>query len=252
MRKHVYQYIQGKAFNFIQLKSKLSTGTPIEIKNRMEWIIYNDIFVEGDYDLSIQNVLNAPDSDINILDLGANVGFFDLRVAHLASLNQSKKRITITAIEGSKNLCEELTKRLAPLNVNANMKIDIVHGLVGSRSGAGLLYQFKDHGLNSTLRISGKPVEISYIDLTEACRQFKEIHLLKCDIEGSELSFIKNYPDLLRKTRAIVIEFHPEFCDVDQCIQTLKEHDFIESETKKDYGNCFIQYFRREEHHHNL
>jgi FkbM family methyltransferase len=246
MRERVYQYIQGKAFNFIQLRSKLSTGIPIEIKNRMEWIIYNDIFVECDYDLSIQNVLNASDSEINVVDLGANVGFFDLRVAHLASLNKSEKKITITAIEGSKTLCGELRKRILALNVNVNIKIDIVHGLVGARRGKGLLYQFKDHGLNSTSRISGKPVEVSYIDLTEVCRSFQEIHLLKCDIEGSELSFIQNYPDLLQKTHAIVIEFHPEFCDAEHCIQQLKEHSFVESQMRKEYGNCFIQYFRRE------
>lgn len=214
----------------------------------MEWIIYNDIFVEGDYDLSIQNVLKASDSAINIVDLGANVGFFDLRVAHLASLNKSEKKIAITAIEGSKKLCGELRKRLLPLNVNVNIKIDVVHGLVGARSGTGLLYQFKDHGLNSTSRISGNPVETSYIDLTEVCNSFREIHLLKCDIEGSELSFVQTYPALLQKTQAIVIEFHPEFCDAEHCIQQLKEHSFVESQARKEYGNCFIQYFRREPH----
>ena len=222
MRKRIYQYLQSKAFNFIQLKSKLSTEIPIEIRNKMEWIIYNDIFVEGDYDLPIQNTFETPGSAINIVDLGANVGFFDLRIAHLASLRRTEKKITVKAIEGSKRLCAELARRLLLLNVNSNIQIDIVHGLVGARSGTGLLYEFNDHGLNSTLRHTGKPVETPYVDLNEVCGSFLEIHLLKCDIEGSELSFIQSYPDLLQKTRAVVIEFHPEFCNPQHCIQQLK------------------------------
>jgi FkbM family methyltransferase len=211
----------------------------------MEWIIYNDIFVEGDYDLPIQNILKSSDSAINIVDLGANVGFFDFRIAHLAALNKSEKKFTIKAVEGSKRLCEELGTRLSLLNGTTDIQIVIVHGLVGVRSGTGLLYQFKDHGLNSTSRPSGKPVETHYVDLAEVCRSFDEIHLLKCDIEGSELSFIENYPDLLQKTRAIVIEFHPEFCNPEHCIQRLKDHGYIEAQLIKDYGNCFIQYFQK-------
>jgi FkbM family methyltransferase len=248
MRKRIYQYLQSKAFNFIQLKSKLSTGIPIEIRNKMEWIIYNDIFVEGDYDLPIQNTFETPGSAINIVDLGANVGFFDLRIAHLASLHKIEKKITVKAIEASRRLCSELGRRSRSLNVNPNIQIDIVHGLVGARSGTGLLYEFNDHGLNSTLRHTGNPVETPYVDLSGLCSSFPEIHLLKCDIEGSELSFIQTYPDLLKKTRAVVIEFHTEFCNPQQCIQQLRENGFREAQGIKDYGNCFIQYFQKARH----
>lgn len=243
MRKRIYHYIQGKAFNFVQLKSKLSTGIQIQVKNKMEWIIYNDIFVEGDYDQPILDTLERSDSAINIVDLGANVGFFDLRIAHLASIRNSSKKITVKAVEGSQKLCEELRQRLLLSSISPNIQVDILHGLIGARSGSGLLYQFNDHGLNSTSRPNGEPHEIRYIDLAGVCSSFQDIHLLKCDIEGSELSFIQNYPDVLQKTRGIVIEFHPEFCNPEHCIQLIKDNGFIERHSRKDYGNCFIQYF---------
>lgn len=245
MRKQVHRYLQGKAFKIIQLESKLSSGIQISIKNRMEWIIYNDIFVEGDYDAAILDILETSDSSINVLDLGANVGFFDLRLVHLAYIKNSAKRFTVKAVDGSEALCDEFRQRIYLSKVNSEFQIDILHGLIGAKSGKGLLYQFNQHGLNSTSRPHGNPVETSYINLTEVCNSFQEIHLLKCDIEGSELSFIQTYPDLLQKTRALVVEFHPEFCNPEHCIQHIKEIGFNESGPRKDYGNCFIQYFRK-------
>jgi hypothetical protein len=49
------------------------------------------------------------------------------------------------------------------------------------------------------------------------------LNLIKCDIEGAEEIFIPNYPELLRKTDAIVVEFHHTGIDYEQCLRSLKE-----------------------------
>lgn len=211
----------------------------------MEWIIYNDIFVEGDYDVPISDVLNSTNQSLNIVDLGANVGFFDLRVAHLTRLNRSSKEVNIIAVEASKKLCEELTNRWITPEMPSSVKLEVIHGLVGSKSGSGQLFQFDDHGLNSAFRKNGKSISVNYINLSKACSNFHTIDLLKCDIEGSELNFIANNEDILSKTNALVIEFHPEFCDIASCKNQLKQSGFSQSQLIKDYGNCAVHYFKR-------
>jgi FkbM family methyltransferase len=247
VQQSLYRFLKRKAFAVLNLEVNLSSGIRIAVKNKMEWIIYNDIFVECDYDRPILEALNSHDHTINILDLGANVGFFDLRVAHLASINSSSKKLYIKAVEASAALCKELAERWNLPKTRSDIKFEIVEGLVGSRDGSGQFFHFHDHGLNSIFRKNGKSQRVKNINLSQACECFEQIHLLKCDIEGSELNFLENYPDILQKTKTLVIEFHPEFCDIRTCKEILKRNGFNHSQVFKDYGNCSIHYFAKTE-----
>jgi hypothetical protein len=59
--------------------------------------------------------------------------------------------------------------------------------------------------------------------------------LLKCDIEGSELSFLKNYKDLLYRVKKAVFEFHPTYCDKSQCFDILREAGFTNNKILKKH-----------------
>ena len=65
-----------------------------------------------------------------------------------------------------------------------------------------------------------------YIDLNSLFTQHPHIDLLKCDIEGAELLFIQHYPELLRKVRVAVFEFHDDMCDTQQCRRLLSAYGF--------------------------
>jgi FkbM family methyltransferase len=243
-KKELYRYLRKKAFNALNLKVRLSSGITISVENKMEWIIYNDIFVEGDYDTAIFESFKKT-SVINIVDLGANAGFFILRVGHLAYVHRVHQKINIKAVEASKELCTQLYKRFNISENQSNISIEIIEGLIGSKSGSSEFFQFDNHGLNSVFRKNGKSVSTQHVDLTQVCETFETIDLVKCDIEGSELKFIENYPDILKKTKALIIEFHPEFCDLVACKKALKEYGFGQPQLIKDYGNCSIHYFRK-------
>ena len=49
--------------------------------------------------------------------------------------------------------------------------------------------------MNSTLSAAGKPTAVPYIDIDAMMQGVEQIDLLKCDIEGSELQFVENYPE---------------------------------------------------------
>ena len=71
------------------------------------------------------------------------------------------------------------------------------------------------------------------------------IHLIKCDIEGSEFSLIESYPALLRKTRRMVIEFHSPFGDIPRAIETMRNLGFTKVSTLRESALTPTIYFSR-------
>jgi FkbM family methyltransferase len=150
-------------------------------------------------------------------------------------------------VEGSATLCQALYRRVGR-QCKSLFQVEIVNGLIGKRNGAGVLYEFDDHGLNSVSRKNGKRNEVSFVNLSEKYEDISRIDLVKCDIEGSELEFLKNYHDLLLKARSVVIEFHPELCDQKECERILKSMGFTLHELIRDYGGCSVHLFVKPEY----
>lgn len=82
----------------------LPSGLTVKVEDQGEWLIYNDIFVDGEYDLPIQEALQAKSSKdvFTIVDIGANVGFFTLKAADWLLRNSNAVNdFRIVCIEGS-------------------------------------------------------------------------------------------------------------------------------------------------------
>ena len=210
----------------------------------MEWRIYNDIFVDREYDIPITETL-ARTGRITILNLGANVGFFDLRVMHLLKSMSFHEHVLIKSIEASKKLCEEYRKRCVVFNNDPHLEVQIFCGLIGQPNSEQTFFEFEDHGLNSIFRGDGLPVKITTINVEEVCRDVERINLLKCDIEGSEEVFLANYETVLRKTDAVVIEIHREFSNEDRCLAILRENGFAQQQSLHQYENGALYYMKR-------
>src|SRR5437868_6514862 len=60
-------------------------GLSVKVASRSDWIIFNEIFVDRIYDRAIALALNQAKNDrmLNVLDLGANVGFFATRFSQM-------------------------------------------------------------------------------------------------------------------------------------------------------------------------
>ncbi len=88
-------------------------------------------------------------------------------------------------------------------------------------------------------------VEASYLDLDQLVSKDVSIDLLKCDIEGSELELLENYPDLMRRARNLLIELHPLRCDRARCETLLKEYGFRCERTIHDSPHFVLRFYRR-------
>jgi hypothetical protein len=238
-------FLRHHALRFLNLSHQTSTGMKIAIQNESEWRLYNDIFIDGDYDEPILGLLSLKQNDpVTVLDLGSNVGFFIQRVIHLALANSSTNRFSVLGVEASQPLCDESKKRLnSSILSKEQFDITIHRGLIGQLGGHGVFFHFKDHGLSSIFRNKGKAETIPFINLLSVIPSWKKIDLLKCDIEGSEMIFLENYPSILGITRSAVFEFHTEFCDYPSCIKILKAHGFVNNNVIRKSPHSILEFF---------
>ena len=246
MRK-LFHIIRHFAFQFANLSHTTSTGMRILIKSEMEWRIYNDVFVDGDYDeVILKLIAKTQQKNYTILDLGFNVGFFTLRLVHLALAKSNHNNFRIQGIEASEELIKESQQRINSLDLSKDkFKIKLNRGLIGQVDGQGTFYHFKDHGLSSVFRKNGKAETIPFINISHLISDWEQVDLLKCDIEGSEFEFIKNYPDILKKTNLAIFEFHTEFCHYEDCIKLITLSGLIQRQIIRRSSHSCIELFWR-------
>lgn len=224
-------------FDWLDLSWITPTGVAITLGNYGDWVVYNEIFVSGEYDQALSLAFDAAHADgrpLQIVDVGANTGFFTLRaVDRIRRRGWAGRGLSITAIEGHPQCVETYRKRVFQRN-QLEQHATLVHGLAGRRTGAATLYEDIVRVSSSTSRrkgISGdgrpaRGVRVSYVDLSALFASTPRIDLLKCDIEGSEQLFIETYADVLAKVQVAVFELHRNLCDTDRCQALLREYGF--------------------------
>jgi FkbM family methyltransferase len=223
--RFLYQFL----YNALGLEHKLQSGLIVKVASKGEWWVYNDIFVDGEYDLPICAALkeSSPVQPFVVLDLGANVGYFAFRVMDL--INQQGRNasdLDITMVEGSPKTFLELEKRIRSHKLPTE-GVRIVHGLVGQTRGSGVIQESAIHVKSTTICVpAGHGTSVDFVDLDLLLADKSKIDLLKCDIEGAELSFIQNYSGLLHKVKHASFELHHDQCDTKLCVKTLEDMGF--------------------------
>jgi FkbM family methyltransferase len=217
---------------WLDLRWQTRSLVRLRVEHYSQWIIYNEIFVNGEYDEALALALDAPRetlSPLHIVDLGANVGFFTLRAFdRLLDRGGTRDRLSVTAFEANPGFAGDFASRVLVDN-GLGSRVRLVRGLVGARRGAAVLYHDSVHPQSGR---AGVPVP--YVDLSAELADVPRVDLLKCDIEGSEERFIENYPDVLGKTGVAVFELHRDMCDTERCRAMLREYGFARATTLRE------------------
>jgi FkbM family methyltransferase len=214
-------YIRNKAWKNLKAKWELRSGIVAEVQNDSDWFVFNEIFASKEYDPAFQLFLTPGMTSPLVLDLGANVGYFSLKVADEMILAGTRD-FEIISVEASPLNYQVLKRRIGQSAVNNRIKV--VLGLVGKKSGSGkVVHSAQHYGHTAVANNSNqKLTDVSFVNLDEVIGdKSKKINLLKCDIEGTQQLFISEYPDLLRRVENAVFEFHAIECDVDKCRRML-------------------------------
>lgn len=216
------------------LRRTLRSGLELTVASPADWVLYNDIFVENEYDPAIDLALESAKREeagrpLTIVDLGANAGYFTLRAADRIANASPGTPLRFVLVEPSPAMTRELERRVLSQPGLAG-SVTLLRGLVGRhREGTGALFESPLHFESSqTGRRGLRQREVPYVDLEAALGTGQPVDLLKCDIEGAELEMLSAYPGLLRRTAVCVLEIHPEKCDPAACLRLLEEAGFDE------------------------
>lgn len=213
-------------FDLKWFRKTLPSGLLARIDGFQDWEIYAEVFVEGVYDLAIDKALDgwSRRSPLRFLDLGANVGFFTLRLCDEVDRRFGPQTpVRGTLIDGNLEMCVQQRRRL--IEDNHRRGIEVVHGLAGHRDGMGAFRMAPRHG-HSALATAGGGAAVPFVDLAVLCAADAEIDILKMDIEGAELLVLENFPDLFRRVRVVTLELHADRCDAPRCRDLLRAAGF--------------------------
>lgn len=250
----IKQYLWRVLTKRMHLDFKLRSGINVIIRNYADWCTYNDLFVNDKYTEAIHDAVMdwspvAGKERLCVLDLGANTGFFTLQLADIFLQKCPIGSLVIRPVEASPKVAEELRRRVVIPSERVDVKI--VNGLAGKREGSAQLnfgkedtINFVGDGVNLWGRARGAET-VRYVDLDSETAEMPVIHLIKCDIEGSEFALIENYPELLRKTSRVVIEFHSPFGDIARATEILKNMGFSKAMILRESSLTPTIYFSR-------
>jgi FkbM family methyltransferase len=229
------------------LRHTLPSGLRVEIKSFSDWVVYNEVFVDGEYDPVIDDVISRARTDVWTLDVGANVGMFTLRYAdRWLRGDRAGCRHHIVCVEGAPPTFRILAKQLDQQPLASMCTLHL--GLAGERSGAASISTSAHSGVNSIIDQSPSfsRVRVPFLDVEQLLPPDVRIALLKCDIEGAEELFLANYPDLLRRADRAVVELHHQFCSPYRCRELLMQAGLKRVSVLKTYGDdCTLEWFSR-------
>jgi FkbM family methyltransferase len=247
--------IQSLLWKCLNPATTSQTGLPITLSSQSDWEVFSEIWVSGEYDRTILKALQTakPGVPFRVLDLGANVGLFSLRCIELRNLHAPAQPLSIVAVEGVAQTFRILSRNLSAQK-NDITAVDLHHGLVGQRTGSASIYSTSHSGSNTVVPPDGKvsllpfrgahAVMGQWLDL-ETVLPTGPIDLVKCDIEGSEAAFLKNYPDLLHRTQNMVIEIHPQHADLSKCRDMVIAAGLKREETLRSNPHMVLETYLR-------
>jgi FkbM family methyltransferase len=252
---HFIRALQRNYYEHAQLKFTLTSGIQIEVLSHVDWCIYTDIFVDGEYDRPIETLVSLARSgrtELKILDLGCNVGFFLLRVLDRLGAEGLRPQLYVGAVEPDSWNIAEMKRRLGEQEVYRSgfCQLHLAKGLAGKRQGAAAFEQRHSYHAGRVVESSAggrrNEVRLDYVDLIKVFGQ-QSWDLVKCDIEGSEGEFVAPYPELLERTATLVLEFHHGICYRAQIAEQLHASGFVyEGAIVERAANSVHWFVRRE------
>jgi FkbM family methyltransferase len=183
------------------------------VGRKEDWAAIREVLVEDEY--SCVDSLLPADGEQRVLDLGANIGTFAMR---MFSHNSESRIVSVEAAEDTFNILDENKK------LNPTLNWEVMKNGVWREDGPLTLMR---RGISVGHRvIEGQGDEVimgvSLQTLIENLG-WESIDLIKMDIEGGEEAVIPSALEILRKTRFLIVELHSDRVDIAPLIKSLRE-----------------------------
>lgn len=172
--------------------------------------IQQQLFWYGYYEKELGDLLRkiVKPNDV-FVDIGANIGYFSLLVAH----NSSSAKVV--AFEPAADLYQKMKDNIALNKIENIMTVNAAVGKVNEEKE--LFISASDNlGMSSFVQpenYSGKKERVNVVTLDDWFKSsgLSKIDIIKLDIEGSEFAAIKGMTQILKEQKPIlIVELNPE------------------------------------------
>jgi FkbM family methyltransferase len=187
----------------------------ISFRGTDELALY-EVLVLQEYDF-LRSFLTTCDRP-KILDIGAHIGTFAIWVL---SVNTQAQVLSVEADPDTFQISLQNSQKLT----SQGFYWEILEKAAGATDNESLSFSSvgpsMSHRLNSEGDISVHSISLRSL-LNHLDPQHEGVDLMKIDIEGGEENFLCNDPDALDRVESIVVELHPELCNVEKVLKLLK------------------------------
>ena len=207
-----------------------------------------EMFEKGNlYDAAL-----LPKDFTTFADLGCNVGYFTCWLAHLAG----GRKLRGLMLDANPDAVKE-----AQWHAQANALPEVfgIHGIAGEgKPGDFAEFYLYESNICSTshlpdvekMALKGKweKIRVPCVSIEEHWRQHfgdTRCHVLKIDIEGSELSFLQAEQSFLKLCDSVLVEWHKWAVGLDDLRRFLETHGFAFVKTVEENDQMGTAYFRR-------
>lgn len=185
-------------------------------------------------------------------DLGCNVGYFTCWLAHLAA----GRKLRGLMLDANPDAVKE-----AQWHAQANALPEVfgIHGIAGEGKPGGFaeFYLYESNICSTShlpdvekMALKGKweKIRVPCVSIEEHWHQHfgdARCHVLKIDIEGSELGFLKAEQSFLSLCDSVLVEWHKWAVGLDDLRRFLESHGFAFVKTVEENDQMGTAFFRR-------
>lgn len=193
---------------------------------------------EGTYEApEIQLIGKHLPRDIAVLELGGGIGITSTIIR--SHLNSDQTQVTVEPIPEA---CDVIKQQQSANGHSYGIEQAAYHP---DRDEVEVAVQYDHFTLSALNKDKGEIIQVPGVSLCELCsRHSIDNFALVADIEGAEEILIEIESDVLRnKCECIIIEFHPEQCDIPKVKEILSEAGFVCVETQNSvsvYNNAHL------------
>jgi FkbM family methyltransferase len=205
------EYLQKRGITYLEFLPELLYAGKVCKKNGINAIPrpnsddFYVLFIDKEIELRPHMYMNSGET---FVDVGANVGFYSLRIA-----KDFGHMVKVIAIEAHPGNYEAMRRNIACNNLG---NIEPINKAVSNHRGKISIYEHENKSRTGQFSLSPRSendvpcrskVECDTLDSILLNRQ---CNILKIDIEGEEVNALKAAEETLRKTRKVIVEIHGE------------------------------------------
>lgn len=232
--------LAGLVLRVVPVKFRLSGGLACRLRHLESFFLADEIFTRDSYGEPARSGVKS------FADIGCNMGFFAILMAR----ETGNRSIPGLLVDANPAMIREAR---ATARENNLIGLRFAEGIVGADSPDFYIHpsslgssRFPVDEPGRVSKGAWKKIKSPLVDVGARWQaEFGDLpcDLLKIDVEGSELDFLKKESAFLSRTAQIVVEWHKWIAGLDRIEETLREYGFVLKKVLQEESTTGVAWF---------